>query len=136
MWRRVSACLPLEIEAVRLAPCPATPSKSIRLSQTVIRHEAGTGIDARAATSVSFRVGALVFGDLSITVDVWKPIAARLCPGLPLLRFEARQDGVFPCESYCVRVKMSSDAALAVGGLDSSLPRFLSVKIGYSVRAL
>lgn len=31
MWRRASACLPREIEAVRIAPCPATPSKSIRL---------------------------------------------------------------------------------------------------------
>lgn len=73
MWRRVSACLPGEIEVVRLAPCPATPSKSIRLSQTIIRHNAGTGIDARAATSVSFRVVALVFGGLSMTVDVWRP---------------------------------------------------------------
>ena len=105
MWRLVSACLHREIEAVRLAPWLATPSKSIRLSQTIIRHNAETGTDARASTSVGFRVGALVFGGLSITVDVWKPVAVRLCPGLSLLRFEARHDGVFPCESYCVRVK-------------------------------
>ena len=75
MWRRVPACLLREIEAVRLTPCPATPSKSIRLSQIVIRHEAGTGTNARATTSVGFRVGVLVFGDLSITVDVWRPWA-------------------------------------------------------------
>ena len=124
MWRRVSASLPREIEAVRLAPCPATPSKSIRLSQTIIRHNAGTGTDARAAMSVGFRVGALVFGGLSITVDVWKPIAARLCPGLPLLRFEARQDGVFPCESYCVRVKCQVTLRLRSEGLTAAFHDF------------
>ena len=67
MWRRALACLPRETEAVRIAPCPMTPSKLYDCSrqQSGI---AGTGTNARAAKNVGCRVVALIFGYLLMTV--------------------------------------------------------------------
>lgn len=123
MWRRASACLPREIEAVRLAPCQATPSNPYDCRRH-LSGIAGTDTNARAATSIGFRMGVLVYEGLYQTVDVWRTGAARLWSGQSLLQFEARQACVFPCESYCVRLKRQVTLRLLSEGFDGSLPQF------------
>ena len=71
-------------------------------------------------------INLLIFGELG---------AVRLCSGQSLLQFEARQACVFPCESYCARLKRQVTLRLRSEGLTAAFHNF-HVKIGYSVRAL
>ena len=80
MWRRASACLPWEIEAVRLAPCQTTPSNPYDCRRH-LSGIAGTDTNARAATSVGFRVGALVYGGLYQSVDIWRAGCCKIMLG-------------------------------------------------------